>query len=92
MENKAKIIGISNEEINFLVPSARNGMHNVVYNRISNSWTCTCEHHNYRIAYCKHMKQAKELFDQLNTMVQDCNNITNPFTEEIVDTATEGAK
>ena len=92
MKPQAKIIGISNETIEFLIPSTRNGYHNVTYNRSTNSWSCTCEHHTYRIAYCKHMEQAKKLLNQLNTEVQDCKKVTNQYNQSIVDCATEGAK
>lgn len=80
---QAKIIGISNETVEFLVPSSRNGYHNVTYNRSTDSWTCTCEHHNYRIAYCKHMQTAKALVEELNNAIQQSENIENPYNGTI---------
>lgn len=80
---QAKIIGISNETIEFLVPSSRNGYHNVTYNRATDSWTCTCEHHYFRIAYCKHMEQAKQVLNELNSKIQESKKISNPYNGTI---------
>lgn len=73
-KTQAKILALSTDEIHFLVPSSRDGMHNVVYNRKADNWTCTCEHYEYRGAFCKHMQTAKDLIAELNETVQDCFN------------------
>ena len=39
--------------------SSRNIGHTVEFNSSNNSWTCTCEHHKFRGAECKHILQAK---------------------------------
>ena len=80
---QARIIGINNETIEFLVPSTRNGYHNVTYNRTTDSWTCTCEHYNYRIQYCKHMEQAKKLLNELNQQIQQSEKVENPYNGTI---------
>ena len=33
-------------------------------------WVCTCEHYQFRKAYCKHMQRAKDFLDTLNSTVQ----------------------
>ena len=83
MERQAKIIGMTNEEIHFLIPSSRNGYHNVTYNRCTDTWTCTCEHYHYRVAYCKHMEQAKELLVDIVEKAIISKNIINPYNETI---------
>lgn len=65
-----KIIGITNSEIIFEVPSSRDGMHIVKYDMVMNAWECTCEHYHFRGAYCKHIQEAQQLFGELNAVMQ----------------------
>ena len=36
--------------------TSRNMKHQVSYNEETGELSCTCEHHRYRKAFCKHMK------------------------------------
>lgn len=83
IKQQPRIIGINNENIEFLIPSGRNGYHNVIYNTTNNSWTCTCEHYNYRITYCKHMEQAKKLLQNITQQMQTTKQVENPYNGTI---------
>ena len=76
---EAKIVGISNEEIIFCIPSSRDGFHFVTYDRILGAWTCTCEHYQFRGGYCRHMKISKELLANLNETVQNCTDTAQAY-------------
>lgn len=67
---EAKITSINSHEIEFLVKSSRNGYHQTKYNRHLDAWTCTCEWYGYRGGYCRHMKEAKKLLNEINNQVQ----------------------
>ena len=44
---------------------SRNVNHTVEFNSRENTWTCTCEHHKFRGAECKHIKQAKKQLQEV---------------------------
>ena len=68
--NDAKIISMDDDGIEFLVKSSRNGYHQTKYNKLLDAWSCTCEWYGYRGGYCRHMKMAKRLLDNINNIVQ----------------------
>ena len=63
--NGAKITSITNERIEFKVPSSRGGYHIVSY--ADGAWSCTCEDHYYRHRICKHIREAKHLLSHFTT-------------------------
>ena len=85
--NDAKIIGLSNSKVEFLVKSSRDGYHSVTYDVENDAWTCTCEHHQYRGAFCKHMQSAKDELANLNKIVQKSTktNICNKHQKAYVE-------
>lgn len=85
--NNVKIIGLSNEKVEFLVKSSRDGFHNVTYNIVTDVWTCTCEHYHFRGAFCKHMQAAKDELAKLNNIIQNSEEtlIFNRHQKEYVE-------
>ena len=74
MGRRIKIYYGDGEGICFKVPSSREseGYQYVSWD-IDNGWSCTCEHYQFRKAYCKHMKLAKQFLYELNDEVQNCS-------------------
>ena len=52
----------------YLVKSCSRDKKHRVFKRPNGSWACTCEHHKYRRAVCKHMKAAKQFALANNAM------------------------
>lgn len=44
---------------------SRNIAHTVEFNSQENTWTCTCEHHKFRGAECKHILEAKKQLQEV---------------------------
>lgn len=60
-----KLVAMTEEYITFSVPSSRGGNHEVVFNRKTQEWSCTCEDYWYRKRNCKHTRMAKEFLQDL---------------------------
>ena len=55
-----KLVSATDETLTFEVTSSsRNQVHEVYFDT-DNGWVCSCEHHYYRKAECKHIKACKE--------------------------------
>ena len=57
---------ITNEYIVFEIPSSRGGMHDVIFNRLTQEWSCTCEDYWYRKRACKHTREARKFLELLS--------------------------
>lgn len=57
----------------FSVPSSRGGTHDVLFNRVTQEWSCTCEDYWYRKRACKHTRMAKEFLENLNSICSTNN-------------------
>ena len=64
-QNKTELVKMTEEYILFKVPSSRGGTHDVIYNRTTQEWSCTCEDYWYRKRACKHTDMAKEFLQDL---------------------------
>lgn len=62
---KTELVKMTSEYIYFKVPSSRGGTHDVIYNRKTQEWSCTCEDYWYRKRVCKHTRMAKEFLQDL---------------------------
>lgn len=60
-----RIVNVSKKYILFEVESSRGGTHDVIFNRETQEWSCTCEDYFYRKRVCKHCFQAKSYFINL---------------------------
>lgn len=59
-----KLESANDETLTFSVSShSRPETHNVYFD-IDNGWVCTCEHHYYRKAECKHIQACKDFLSQ----------------------------
>lgn len=66
------IKSMTNEYIVFNVESSSRPLtHEVIFNRLTREWSCTCEDYFYRKRACKHTKQCKAL---LNSLVFECSS------------------
>ena len=63
--DKTELVKMTSEYILFKVPSSRGGTHDVIYNRATQEWSCTCEDYWYRKRACKHTRMAKEFLQDL---------------------------
>ena len=70
---QAEILSICNGRVIFKIPSSRDGYYFVTYNK--GGWECTCEHHQYRNAICKHIDEAKDLLFSFTNEVVECNEV-----------------
>ena len=73
-----RIVNISKKYILFKVESSRGGTHDVIFNRRTKEWSCTCEDYFYRKRVCKHCYQAKSYimkllyqFTEINVEIND---------------------
>ena len=64
-ETKTRLVKATDEYLVFEVPSSRGGTHEVIFNRKTQEWSCTCEDYWYRKRACKHTRQAKEFLQDL---------------------------
>ena len=64
-DNMVRIVNISKKYILFKVESSRGDTHDVIFNRESHEWSCTCEDYFYRKRVCKHCYQAKSYLIKL---------------------------
>lgn len=62
---KTQLVKITGEYLVFQVPSSRGGTHEVILNRKTQEWSCTCEDYWYRKRACKHVREAKEFLQDL---------------------------
>lgn len=61
-----KIKEMTKEYVTFEIESSsRNLKHEVIFNRKTQEWSCTCEDYHYRKRACKHTRQARELLNDL---------------------------
>ena len=61
-----KIKEMTKEYVTFEIESSsRNIAHEVIFNRKTQEWSCTCEDYHYRKRACKHTRQARELLNDL---------------------------
>lgn len=72
---QAEILHICNNRVMFKIPSSRDGYHFVTYT--PKGWECTCEHHQYRGAICKHIDEAKDLLFDFTQKVVACDEVAN---------------
>ena len=57
---------MNKEYIIFEIESqSRNLKHEVIFNRLTGEWSCTCEDYWYRKRACKHTNIAKEFLQDL---------------------------
>lgn len=73
---QAEILSICNHRVIFKIPSSRDGYHFVTYT--PEGWECTCEHHQYRSAICRHIKESKDLLFDFTTEVCANEDVLNP--------------
>ena len=73
MKSKVWISTANDETIVFTVQSSsrKKGETHDVYFDVDNGWVCTCEQFYYRKKYCKHMKMAKEYFNNINRKMEN---------------------
>jgi hypothetical protein len=58
--------------ITFEVDShSRDLKHEIIFNRITREWSCTCEDYWYRKRACKHTRECKAL---LNSLIFECSS------------------
>jgi len=72
-DNMVKIKNISKKYILFEVESSRGGTHDVIFNRGTHEWSCTCEDYFYRKRVCKHCYQAKSYLMKLLFKLTEIN-------------------
>lgn len=54
------LVSVSDESLWFRVSSSsRSGSHDVFWHFV-NGWVCTCEHHYFRKARCKHIRACED--------------------------------
>lgn len=76
--------------ITFEVDSdSRNLKHEIIFNRITREWSCTCEDFFYRKRMCKHTRQCKEL---LNSLIFECNTSNKIYKGETLKPTEIGIK
>ena len=66
MNNNITIKSCTDEYIAFNVKStSRDLTHEVIFNRRTGEWSCTCEDYWYRKRACKHTRMCKSLINAL---------------------------
>lgn len=61
-----KLVDATDETLTFEISSSSRDQTHDVYFDIDNGWVCTCEHHYYRKAECKHIRACKDFLNQAN--------------------------
>ena len=74
MNKQTQLKSISKEVIVVEVPSSRNGVHQVIFNKVTGECSCTCEDFFYRKRLCKHITEAKEFLKELG-IICDCDEV-----------------
>lgn len=85
-ENETQLVKVTGEYLVFKVPSSRGGTHDVIFNRKTEQWSCTCEDYWYRKRACKHVKEARKFLEMLNL---ECSTNTVWYGETIEPTEIE---
>lgn len=65
-------IKVTKKYIYFYVKShSRDIEHEVIFNRITGEWSCTCEDYWYRKHVCKHVSDCRNI---LNALIFECSS------------------
>lgn len=87
-----KIVKITEKYILFEVESSRGGTHDVIFDRQTHEWSCTCEDYWYRKRVCKHCYKAKSYFVKLLNSLCELNvEINNNRFDKVYDGETINA-
>lgn len=74
-KKKIQIYFGEDDWVYFKIPSSSRNEYQYVSWDKDRGWNCTCEDYQFRKRLCRHMKEAKSFFNNLNKHIQEDDEV-----------------